>query len=106
MALEITATPTAKLKISGTDTELLSIYARLTFSFNYDGTNSGATFYNYSTKTQFESFPNQLLALTGFDNYVSFLIDTATEEQSLETGSEKVKELLEAQGYTVTIVDL
>ena len=52
------------------------------------------------------TFGERVEALTGFDNYVSFLIDTATEEQSLETGSEKVKELLEAQGYTVTIVDL
>jgi len=106
MALEITAAGDAKLRISGTATELASIYSRLTFSFNYDGSNSGATLYNYSSKTEYEALPNDLLSVNGFSSYISFLIDTATEEQSLETGHAKVKADLEAQGYTVVIVDL
>jgi hypothetical protein len=106
MALEITAAGGAKLVISGTSTELASIYARIEFGFSPNGINCQGGLYNYSAKAQYESGPTQLLKLDGFKQLYSFEIDTATEEQSLETGHEKVKAGLEAQGYTVVIVDL
>ena len=106
MALEITAAGDAKLVISGTATELASIYSRINFSFQGDGSHCYGKMSFYGAKAQYESNANQLLVIDSLDSGYSFAIDTATEEQSLETGHEKMKENLEAQGYTVAIVDL
>ena len=109
MALEITAANDAKLVISGTATELTSIYSRIEFAFKPNGVNCQGGLYNYAAKAQYESSPTQLLKLEGFKKLYSFEVDSSPEggeEQSLETGHEKVKADLEAQGYTVVIVDL
>jgi hypothetical protein len=106
MALEITAAGDAKLRISGTATELASIYSRIEFGFKPNGVSSQGALYNYGAKAQYEASPGELLKLDGFKKLYSFDIDTATEEQSLETGHAKVKAALEDQGYTVAIVDL
>jgi hypothetical protein len=106
MALEITAAGDAKLVISGTTTELASIYSRIDFSFGRNGSDSYGKLYVYGAKAQYESGANKLLVLDGFDTQHSFTIDTATEEQSLETGHQKLKAWLEGLGYTVAIVDL
>ena len=106
MALEITAQGSAKLIVSGTTTEVASIYSRVEFACPKSGESMQGALYNYSAKTDYESNPNSLLKLDNFQTRFNVTIDTATEQQSLLTGSEKIKSDLEALGYSVTIVDL
>lgn len=106
MALEITENGASKLVISGTATELNTIYARINFSFQRNGSDCYGKMYFYGTKTQFESNSNNLLGIDGLVSGYSFNIDTAIEQQSLITGHEKIKADLENIGYTVAIVDL
>ena len=106
MALEITAQGDAKLVISGTTTELASIYARVEFGLPKDGASMNGALYNYSAKAEYETNPGSLLKLDDLTTSYTVEIDVATEEQSLQTGHEKIKTQLEAVGYTVVIVDL
>ncbi len=106
MALEITAAGDAKLIISGTTTELATIYSRIEFACPKNGASMQGALYNYAAKTEYDTTPSSLLKLEGFTTSYNVEIDTATEEQSLQTGHEKIKTQLEAVGYTVVIVDL
>lgn len=106
MALEITAAGDAKLVISGTATELASIYSRINFSFQPNGSSCYGSLSVYGAKANYESSEGNILVIDNLQLGYSFTIDTATEEQSLETGHEKVKVALETLGYTVAIVDL
>lgn len=106
MALEITAAGSAKLIISGTTTELASIYARIEFACPKNGASMQGALYNYAAKTEYEADAKSLLRLDSFQTNYAVAIDVATQEQSLETGHEGIKTQLEAEGYTVVIVDL
>ena len=106
MALEITAQGDAKLVISGTTTELASIYARVEFGLPKDGASMNGALYNYSAKSEYDTSPNSLLRLDDLITGYNVDIDVATETQSLQTGHEKIKEQLETTGYSVSIVDL
>jgi len=106
MALIITAQNEAKLIISGTTTELVSIYSRIEFSLNKDGASMGSALYNYSAKTDYEANVSALLKISNFALSYPIEIDVATEEQSLLIGHQKVQTQIEALGYSVAIVDL
>lgn len=106
MALIITAQNDAKLIISGTTTELPSIYSRIEFACPKNGASMQGALYNYVAKTDYEANPSSILKLNDFISNYRVDIDTATEQQSLLTGSEKIKEQIEALGYSVQIVDL
>ena len=106
MALEIEKNNNSVLKIAGTTIELNLIYARINFTFDRNGADSYGKLYLYNSKSLFESNPNDLLVLDDFSTQHTFTIDTNVEEQSLETGHQKLKEWLENLGYIVTIVDL
>lgn len=105
MALIIQANGEAKLKISGTDTELASIYSRLEFGLPKNGASINAGLYNYASQALYTADPSSLLKLEGFTT--NYNVDVvAPAEQSLQVGHEGVKAQLEALGYTVEIVDL
>jgi len=106
MALEISAQNDAKLIISGTTTELPSIYSRLEFGLNKDGASMSCTLFNYNAKTNYESEINSLLRIENLITSYKIEIDVAIEEQSLLVGHQKVQSQIEALGYSVTIVDL
>ena len=106
MALTITAAGDAKLTISGTATELASIYARIEFSCPKNGASMQGALYCYSSKAQYEADEKSILKLDALQTHFNLTIDTATETQSLQTGHDKVKADLEGIGYTVSIVDL
>ena len=106
MALEITAQNDAKLIISGTTTELATIYARIEFACPKNGETMQGALYNYATKSEYDTSPNALLRLDAFQTSYAITIDVATQQQSLETGHESIKTQLEAIGYSVVIVDL
>ena len=96
MALTITENGEAKLRISGTNTDLGSIYSRISFDCSLGGMEMRAVINSYSTKAEYEANAGSLL-----------LIDvTPPAVQSLQTVHEGVKAELEALGYTVEIVDL
>jgi len=107
MALEITSVGSAKLIISGTTTELASIYSRIEFALPKNGETMQGGLYSYSTKTEYTTTPDSLLKLDDFLTNYTVAIDVAGgQEQSLQTGHEGIKTQLEAEGYTVLIVDL
>ena len=106
MALEITAQGEANLKISGTNTELSSVYARIEFALPKNGESMGGALYVYSAKAEFTANPASLLKIDDLITGYNVEIDTATETQSLQTGHNKIKEVLEEAGYSVVIVDL
>ena len=106
MALEITAQGDAKLVISGTTTELATIYARIEFGLPKSGESMSGALYIYSAKSEYDTSPNSLLRIDDFITGYNIEVDIATETQSLQTGHEKIKEELEVIGYSVAIVDL
>ena len=106
MALEITAAGDAKLLISGTSTELASVYARIEFALPKTGENMQGALYLYEDKAKYVADQGSLLRLDDLATNYAVSIDIATETQSLQTGHDKIKEDLEAAGYTVAIVDL
>lgn len=106
MALEITSEGDAKLVISGTTTELTTIYARIEFGLPKNGESMSGALYIYSAKSEYDTNPNSLLRIDNLITGYNFAIDIATETQSLQTGHEKIKEQLEVIGYSVVVVDL
>ena len=106
MALEITAQGDAKLQISGTTTELSSVYARLEFGLPKNGESMSGALYVYAAKSEYDNSPSSLLKLDNLITGYNVAIDIATETQSLQVGHEKIKEELETAGYTVAIIDL
>ena len=106
MALEITAAGDAKLIISGTNTELTDVYARIEFACPKDGASMQGALYCYIDKAKYEADSGSLLRIENLAINYGVSIDIASETQSLQTGHEKIKADLEAVGYTVSIVDL
>lgn len=106
MALVITAQGSAKLIISGTTTELATIYSRIEFACPINGASMQGALYNYGAKAEYDASPSSLLRLDDLITSYNVEIDIATEEQSLQVGHEKIKTQLETIGYTVAIVDL
>ena len=106
MALEITAQGEAKLKISGTNTELVSVYARIEFGLPKNGESMQAALSLYSEKAEFTANPKSLLKIDDLITGYNVDIDIATEMQSLQTGHEKIKSILEEVGYGVAIIEL
>ena len=107
MALEITAQGSAKLIISGTTTELTSIYSRIEFALVKTGEAMQGALYNYFAKTDYETDDSSLLRIKDFLTSYTIQVDVAGgEEQSLLLGHQKIQADLEALGYTVVIVDL
>jgi len=106
MALTITAAGDAKLTVSGTTTELTDVYARIEFALPKTGESMQGALYLYQDKAKYEAEPGSLLKLDNLATNYTALIDIATETQSLQIGHDKIKEDLEAAGYTVTIEDL
>lgn len=107
MALIITAQGTAKLIISGTTTELTSIYSRIEFACPKNGESMPGALYNYSAKADYTGDMESILKIKDLATNYSVDIDVAGgQEQSLQIGHENIKAQLETEGYGVTIVDL
>ena len=106
MALEIKAAGDTKLIISGTNTELTDVYARIEFALPKTGASMQGALYCYIDKAKYEADSGSLLRLENFATNYPIEIDIVTETQSLQTGHNKIKASLEALGYTVTIKDL
>jgi len=106
MALEITAAGDAKLPISGTSTELASVYARIEFALPKNGETMQGALYLYEDKAKYVADPGSLLKLDNLATIYTVSIDITTETQSLQIGHDKIKTDLETTGYTVVIVDL
>ena len=81
MALEITAQNDAKLIISGTTTELATIYARIEFACPKNGETMQGALYNYATKSEYDTSPNALLRLDAFQTSYAITIDVATQQR-------------------------
>ena len=105
MALTITENGEAKLRISGTNTDLGSIYSRISFDCSLGGTEMRAVINSYSTKAEYEANAGSVLLINNLP--IEFYIDVIPPAvQSLQTVHEGVKAELETLGYTVEIVDL
>jgi len=104
MALTITKTDEATITIKGTSIELDSAYARIELAAAANGVDMQMGMYYYEDKAAFQAGQGVVKV-----NELKPLFNAATEEaesQSIQLASEKVKTELEADGYTVSIVDL
>ncbi len=106
MALNITASGDAKLTINGTSIEMSSAYARIELAAAANGVNMQMGMYYYENDTSFEA-GNGTVKINEMKPLYNGEADIAGgETQTILLASEKVKAALEAEGYTVTIVDL
>lgn len=106
MALEITATATAKLTIQGTSNELASVYGRISCIMSEDGKTMNTRLFNYGSKQNYLDGETST-SIKELQPKYSLDVDVVSgEEQSIRLASEKMKTLLEADGYTVAIIDL
>ena len=106
MALEISKSDEAKLTISGTSIELDSIYARISLAAAENGINMQMGMYYYENAAAFTA-GTQVLKIAEMKPLYNAEADIAQgETQTILLASEKVKESLEAQGYSVVIVEL
>ena len=106
MALEISKTADASLTIQGTSIELDSIYARIELAAAANGIDMQMRMYYYEDAASFEA-GSGVVKITEMKSLYSGQADIAAgETQTILLASEKVKAALEAEGYTVTIVDL
>lgn len=106
MALEITATATAKLTVQGTSNELASVYGRVSCIMSEDGKTMNTRLFNYGAK---QNYLDGEVSTTIKELQSKYTLDVDVlggEEQSIRLASEKMKALLEAEGYTVSIIDL
>lgn len=107
MALEITATATAKITVKGTTVELPSIYSRLELGLPKNGKSMSVALYGYGSKVIYNANQGDTVKVEEIKSNYNLNVDVlAGEEQSLQLAHDKVKALLEAQGYTVAIVGL
>ena len=106
MALEISKSDTAKLTIQGTSIELDSIYARIELAAAANGKDMQMGMYYYEDAASFEA-GSGVVRITEMKPLYNAAADIeGGETQTILLASEKVKEDLEAQGYTVAIVEL
>ena len=106
MALEISKSDEAKLTISGTSIELDSIYARISLAAAENGINMQMGMYYYEDAASFEAGSGVLRIEEMKGVYYGQADIEQGQTQTILLASEKVKEDLEAQGYTVAIVEL
>jgi len=106
MALEITEGAEAKLTLTGTSTELPSVYARIGCVMPDNGLTIKARMFNYQEKALYlagETSANIEEIQAKYD----LEVDVASgETQTIQLAHEKMKAILEAEGYTVQIIDL
>ena len=106
MALEISKSDTAKLTIQGTSIELDSIYARVELSAAANGVDMQMGMYYYENATAFIE-GSGVVKVKEMKSLYNAKADTeGGQTQTILLASEKVKESLEAEGYTVTIIEL
>ena len=106
MALNITAQGDAKLTIKGTSIEMSSVYARIELAAAANGVNMQMGMYYYENAASFEA-GNGTVKINEMKPLYNAEADIAGgETQTILLASQKVKAALEAEGYTVTIVDL
>jgi len=106
MALEISKSDEAKLTIQGTSIELDSIYARISLAAAANGVNMQMGMCYYENAATFEA-GGGVLKISEMKPVYNGQADIAQgQTQTILLASEKVKEDLEAQGYTVAIVEL
>lgn len=106
MALEISKSGDAKLTIEGTSMELNSAYARIELAAAANGVDMQMGMYYYENAAAFEA-GSGVLRIAEMKPLYNAAADIAEgETQTILLASEKVKEALEAQGYTVAILDL
>lgn len=104
MAIRITQKDDKKLTLSGTSTELNSIYARLEITMHPDGKQAQAGLYLYDSKSSYTS-GKQTARVEEIDTLKSVTLAEGVK-QTLTDVHNAVKELIKADGYTVAIVDL
>ena len=106
MALEISKAGDAKLTIEGTSIELDSAYARIELAAAANGVDMQMGMYYYENAAAFTA-GTQVLKIAEMKPLYNAEADIAQgETQTILLASEKVKESLEAQGYSVVIVEL
>ena len=106
MALNITAQGDAKLTIKGTSIELNSIYARVELAAAANGVNMQMGMYYYENSASFDA-GNGTVKINEMKPLYNGEADTTEgETQTILLASEKVKAALEAEGYSVSIVEL
>jgi hypothetical protein len=106
MALEISKSDEAKLTISGTSIELDSIYARISLAAAANGVNMQMGMYYYENAATFEAGGGVLNIEEMKAVYTGQADIEQGQTQTILLASEKVKEALEAKGYSVAIVEL
>jgi len=106
MALEITATETAKLTVQGTSTELPSLYSRLSCQMTEDGKTMNTRLFNYGVKQNYLDGETSVNIAELNPKYALEVDTVGGETQSITLANQKMKALLEAKGYTVVITDL
>ena len=106
MALEISKNGGAKLTIQGTSIELDSAYARIELAAAQNGVNMQMGVYYFENKATWEegSSVAKIAEMTSLYNAEADIAQGET--QTILLANEKVKEAIEAQGYTVAIVDI
>ena len=106
MALEISKAGDAKLTIEGTSIELDNAYARIELAAAANGVDMQMGMYYYENAATFEAGGGVLRISEMKPLYNGAADIEQGETQTILLASEKVKEALEAQGYTVAIVEL
>ena len=111
----ITVTPnTEKIYFKGTTIELASVVARLEFTAPKDGKTIEVAPYYYADQAAYNN-GDDLLSIEGVEGFVvaakkyDLALGTDPETyaaQTIQTAHDKIKEDLEALGYTVTISGL
>ena len=106
MALEISKAGDAKLTIEGTSIELDNAYARIELAAAANGVDMQMGMYYYENAATFEA-GGGVVRIAEMKPLYNAEADIAQgQTQTILLASEKVKEDLEAQGYTVAIVEL
>lgn len=100
MALIIKATETLKINISGTELELIEVYARLEFVAKADGKTLEIYTTTYLNKNTFED--GRIVSTNTPTQVINVAIEP-TEQQSLETAHNYAKAFYEQLGYEVVI---
>ena len=112
--ITITANGASKIYFKGTTVEISSVVARLEFYAPKDGKQIQVAPYYYEDATAYSN-GNPTLSIEGIEGFVlavkyyDLAIGTTPEtylEQSIQAAHDKIKEDLEALGYTVTISGL
>lgn len=101
MGLTVSPIAPAKITISGTNTTISSVYARIYMACNPDGITMSIGYETYSDKSMYQAnnpintdIPNDTFNVT---------LDPATQTQNITEALEQAKIGFEALGYSVVI---